>query len=576
MELALQNLKENGEAPEWLQIEGYKTLLNGYLLNNETPKQMYRRVSRSAAMKLNRYDLENKFFDYIWNNWICLSTPIACNVGTDRGLPVSCFGQRTSDSLNDIFKSYHETAMLTKNGGGIGKDWSEVRGRGAIINGNGISEGLIPWLKIEEQVLQGVSQGGTRRGAGANYLDITHPDAEEFIDIRRQTGDLSRRCLSVNFHHAVNISDEFMNEMLNGNQKYRNLWEKLLTARVEMGEPYIHFSGNSNKNKPESYKKFNLTVKQSQLCNEIFLYSDNQHTFTCVLLSLNASRYEEWKNTDVVEKAIYLLDAVCQEFIDKAKNMPGFENAVRFTEKSRALGLGVLGWHTLLQSKMIPFDSFDAMMLNGQLFSQIKKQADLASEKLASEYGEVEWTKGLNRRNTHVIAIAPTVSNSLISGGVSQGIEPISANIYSQKTAKGTFIRKNPILEKYLESIGLNTLETWEQINKNSGSVRDLIIDKSVKDVFATAREINQFAIIRQAGQRQKFIDQGQSVNLFFSMPTDIQDNTLRKKLGNYINEVHIEAWKSGLNGLYYLRPESALKGDSVYREASECQACEA
>lgn len=576
--MTLEQLKEAGEAPEWLTREGLSTLSSGYLLPGETPRTMYKRVAKAAADKLTKHpNIETKIYDYIWNNWICLSTPIASNLGTDRGLPVSCFGQAVDDSLDGIFKSYHETAMLTKNGGGIGKEWSKIRSRGMSIKGNGTSEGVVPWMKIEESVLQGVSQGSTRRGAGANYLDILHGDAEEFIDIRRQTGDPTRRCLSVNFHHALNIPDEFMNDMVSGNKKYRDLWEKLLKARIEMGEPYIHFSGNSNKNLPEWYKTNGLSIRQSQLCNEIFLHSDPKHTFTCVLCSMNVARFDEWKNTDAVEIAIMMLDAVAEEFIQKAKLVPGFENAVRFTEKSRALGLGVLGWHTLLQSKLIAFDSFEAMQLNAQVFKFIKEKAELATTELAEKYGEVEWTRGFNRRNTHLLAVAPTVSNSLISGGVSQGIEPIAANIYSQKSAKGTFIRKNPALQAHLAKLGKDTLEVWEEINKNSGSVKTLkFLSDQEREVFATAREINQFAIVRQAGQRQKFIDQGQSVNLFFAVPKDIQDNNLRKKLGKYIHEVHMEAWQLGLKGLYYLRPESALKGDSVFKESSDCRACEA
>lgn len=576
--MTLEKLKEIGEAPEWLEEFGFQTLQSGYLLPGETPKTMYHRVAKAAASQLHKHPgIENKIFQCIWNNWIGLSTPIATNVGTQRGLPVSCFGQYVDDSLDGIFKSYHETAMLTKNGGGIGKEWSSIRGRGMSIKGNGSSEGVVPWLKIEESVLQGVSQGSTRRGAGANYLDITHPDAEEFIEIRRQTGDPTRRCLSVNFHHALNIEDDFINEMLSGNKKNRNLWEKLLKARVEMGEPYIHFKSNSNKNLPEWYKKNNLDIKQSQLCNEIFLYSDAQHTFTCVLCSMNLARFDEWKNTDAVQVAILMLDAVASEFVQKAKNIPGFENAVRFTEKARALGLGALGWHTLLQSKLIAFDSFEAMQLNSLVFKTIKDQAELATIDLAEKYGEAEWTKGFKRRNTDLTAIAPTVSNSLISGGVSQGVEPIAANIYSQKSAKGTFIRKNPTLQTYLKTINKDTLEVWEEINKNSGSVKSLkFLSDHEKDVFATAREINQFAVVRQAGQRQKFISQGQSINLFFAIPKDIQDTDLRKKLGKYIHDVHMEAWQLGLKGLYYLRPESALKGDSVFKDSSDCKVCEA
>lgn len=575
--MELETLKDIGEAPHWLTQEGLITLLGGYLLHGETPKGMYERVSRTAANKLNKPELEKKFFDMIWNNWLCPSTPIASNFGTEKGLPISCFGQSPADTTISIFNSYTETAMLTKYGGGIGKYWGDIRAKGVPISKGGFSEGIIPWLKIEESTIQAVSQSGVRRGASASYLPIEHGDAEEFIDVRRQVGDLTRKCLSSNFHHAVTITDDFIQGALNGDKHKRSLWEKLLKARVETGEPYITFIDNVNKHLPQAYINNTLKVKTSQLCNEIKLYNDEKHTFVCCLASLNLTRYDEWKNTDTTYYSIYFLDAVMQDFIDKAKHLPGFENSVRFSEKSRALGLGVLGYHTLLQSKMMDFDSYDTMMLNAEIFREMKKESERASKDLAIEYGEPEWCKNTGMRNTHLMAVAPTVSNSLISGGVSQGVEPIVANMYSQKSAKGTFIRKNPALEKLLSLKGQDTFETWQQINKDAGSVKNLkcLTDKE-KSVFKTAREINQFAIVRQAGQRQKFIDQGQSVNLFFAMPNDLKDESLRKKLGKYIHDVHIEAWQLGVKGLYYLRPESVLKGDSIYQDASDCASCEA
>jgi ribonucleoside-diphosphate reductase alpha chain len=572
----LEKLKQAGEAPSWLTIEGYKTLTEGYLLPNETPIGLYKRVSNAAASRLNKPELASRFFEIINNNWLCLATPVAANMGAVRGLPISCYASSIIDTTDDIFKSYHEIAMLAKYGGGLGKYWGHIRGRGFPISGGGVSEGIVPWLKIEEQVIQGVAQGTTRRGAVAAYLDIEHVDGEEFIDIRRPTGDISRRCLSTNFHHGVCISDKFMHEMLDGSEKNRELWSSLLKARVETGEPYVMFKDNANNQRPQSYVNNNLFIETSNLCSEIFLHTDKDHTFVCCLSSLNLARWDEFKDTDTIQLAIWFLDGVMTEFISKAKLLPGLDKAVRFAEKSRALGLGVLGWHTLLQSKMIPFDSFQAMQLNGQIFRKINSESLKASEDLAKEYGEPLWCTGLGIRNTHRMAIAPTVSNSLISGGVSQGVEPVIGNWYAQKSAKGTFIRKNPVLEKLLIDTKRNSEEVWTQIKTDQGSVKNVKnLSDEEKEVFLTAREINQFAIVKQAGQRQKWIDQGQSVNLFFSVPDDIQDSSLKKKLGNYIHNVHMEAWKEGLKSLYYCRTESSLRGDSVYRESSECKACE-
>lgn len=573
----LQKAKDNNDAPEWLTPEAYATLKAGYLLKDETPRDMYRRVAKAAAKQLKKPKLEKKFFEYIDKNWLCLATPVAANMGAERALPISCFASHSSDTTIGIFEGYTEIAMLSKHGGGIGRYWGDVRGRGVPISGGGFSEGIIPWLKVEESTVMAVSQAGTRRGSAASYLDIEHPDIEEFIDLRRPTGDVSRRCLSISFHHGVCIGDEWMQSMLDGDLNKQALWEKLIRARVETGEPYIMFRDNANRNLPEAYTKNNLSVKTSNLCSEIFLHTDPDHTFVCCLSSLNLARYDEWKDSDLVATSIWFLDAVMEEFIQKAKQLPGFAKAVRFAEKSRALGLGVLGWHTLLQSKMIPFDSFDAMKLNAEVFSKMRKESVEASKELAKEYGEPEWCKGTGMRNSHTMACAPTVSNAIISGGVSQGIEPIVAVYFSQKTAKGSFTRKNKQLETLLETYSKNTFEVWNEINKNGGSVQTLdFLSDLEKEVFLTAREINQFAIIRQAAQRQKWIDQGQSINLFFSLPKDNQDLNLKFNFTKYIHDCHIEAWQTGVKSLYYCRSESTLKGDSVYREASDCKACEA
>jgi len=562
----LEELKLNGDAPEWMQDSGFKTLQGGYLLPGETPKGMYLRVSKAAASYYkDASKWEKKFFDIMWKNWLCLASPIAANMGTDRGLPISCNSIHVGDSVNSIFHKNHELAMLSKKGAGVGIYLGDVRGRGANISGNGSSEGVIPWCKVYDTTTSAISQGSTRRGASAAYLPIEHSDIEEFINIRRPTGDMNRRCLNLN--HGVCISDEWMNSMIDGDQKKRHLWQEILKNRVETGEPYMFFTDNVNSQNPDCYKEKGLHVSTSNICSEITLYTDPDHSFVCCLSSLNLVRYEEWKDSDVVELTVRFLDAVLEEYILKSKDVYGFEASRASAIKGRAIGIGVLGWHSFLQEKMIPFESFDAMMLNAEIFKTIRERSDKETKILSEELGEPEWCSGHGRRNTHCLAVAPTVSNSTISGGYSAGIEPIAANIFSQKSAKGTFIKKNSTLEKLLASKGKDLLEVWKSINEKSGSVQHLgFLSAEEKEVFLTAREINQHAIIKQAAQRQKYIDQAQSVNLFFA------SNSSPK----YIHEVHMAAWKSGLKTLYYLRSEGVIKGDMASRTEDECKACEA
>ena len=575
--MTLEEMKEKGLASEWLTSEGLTTLEGGYLLKGEYPVDMYKRVAKAAASYYEsplREQLEARFFEYIWNGWLALATPVASNMGSDRGLPISCYSNSMPDSISGIFKSYHESAMLTKNGGGLGTYYGNVRPRGSRIAIGGKSEGIVPWLKVDEQTIQSVSQTGLRRGAKAAYLPIEHGDADEFIDIRRTTGDISRRCLSSNFHHGISITDDFMNRAISGDKNARDLWEKTLKARIELGEPYMMFVDNANKAVPECYKKNNLKISTSNLCSEIFLHTDDKHTFVCCLSSLNLSRYYEWKaNTQFLKDCVYFLDAVMEEFIVKADKIEGFEKAVKFAKNSRALGLGVLGWHSLLQQEGLPFDGFDATMLNAEIFKRIDAVTLEASKELGKLKGVPKWC--IDTRNSHRMAIAPTVSNSLISGGVSQGIEPIAANVFAQKTSKGVFIRKNPALQRLLASKNLDTFDVWQQINADGGSVSGIKgLSPEEKEVFATAREINQHTIIKLAAQRQKYIDQGQSVNLFFAAPQSLTAED-KKKLGQYIHEVHLAAWKSGMKSLYYFRGESILKADNVYRSSEECKSCE-
>lgn len=563
--MSLNDLKSKGEAPEWMGEEGYKVLQGGYLLVGETPRQMYSRVAKAAASYYK--DSEHwyeKFFDVMWKNWLCPASPVLSNMGTDRGLPISCNSIHVGDSVDSIFQKSHELAMLSKNGAGVGIYLGDVRGRGANIRGNGFSEGVIPWAKVYDSTVVSVSQANVRRGAAAAYIDIRHVDIEEFLQMRRPTGDVNRRCMNLN--HGICIDDLWMQEMIAGDQKKRALWGEILKARVETGEPYLFFTDNVNRQNPQSYIDRGLKVKTSNICTEIFLYTDPDHSFVCCLSSLNLVKWEEWKNSDVVETSVRFLDAVLEEYIKKSEKVPGLEASRRSAVKGRAIGIGVLGWHTLLQKNMIPFDSFEAMMLNAQIFRTMKTKAEAESSVLAKELGEPEWCQGNNRRNTHLIAVAPTVSNSTISGGHSAGIEPIAANIFSVKGAKGTFIRKNATLESYLRQLSKDTPEVWKSINEQGGSVQHLdFLDEKAKQVFLTAREINQHAIVKQAAQRQKFIDQGQSVNLFFAA------NSAPK----YIHEVHLAAWQEGLKSLYYFRTEGVIRGDLASRSKDECAACE-
>lgn len=551
-----------------------QTLHAGYLLQNEEPEDMYKRVARAAASRLKGTGslLEPLFLEAMYRQWLCPASPVLSNLGTDRGLPISCFGLSVEDSVDGIFMAAHELAMMSKGGGGVGICLSNVRGRGAKIKNNGYSEGIIPWAKIYDTSIHSVSQGETRRGAGSLNLDITHSDASEFLDIRRPTGDMDRRCLHLN--HCVQVSDEFMNSLEAGNKENQELWIHLLKSRLETGEPYIMFSDNVNNNLPLAYQKNKLKVEMTNICTEIMLYSDAEHSFVCCLSSLNLAKYDEWKDytfsngMTLPELGVWFLEGVLQEFIDKGKMIPGMVNSVRSAIKGRAIGLGVLGWHSYLQSHDLPFDtSIEVMGLNYRIFKFIKEEAVKASQELAVKYGEPEWCQGTGQRHSHLMALAPTVTNSLISGGMSASIEPVTANAFTQKTAKGTFLYKNHTLERLLDSKNQNTPEVWKSITSNDGSVQHLdFLSAGEKEIFLTAREINQFHIIRQAAQRQPFIDQSQSVNLFF--PVNVNPD--------WFHKIHMEAWRLGIKSLYYCRSSSILKADLASRfYDDECTACE-
>lgn len=560
--------KPGVDYPEWMNEISLATISKGYLLPDETPKKAYRRVADAVAKRLDRPDLANKFYKYMWKGWLNLASPVLSNTGTDRGLPISCFGIDTPDSIRGIGLTNAELMRLTSLGGGVGIGLGRVRGRGAKIgNGEtGQSEGIVPWAKIYDSTIIATNQGAVRRGAASVNLDISHPDIKEFLQIRRPKGDPNRQCL--NLHQCVSVDDKFMQRLEHRDPEAMELWVEILKSRVETGEPYIMFKDNVNNANPTAYVKNNLDVTMTNICSEIALHTDEEHSFVCCLSSLNLTKYDEWKDTDLVETAIYFLDGVLEEFLVKTNGKDSLIRAHRSAKKGRALGLGVLGWHSFLQQKGIPFVSIAATSWTNKIFSQIKNQAEDASRKLAEEYGEPVWCKGTGMRNTHLIAIAPTVSNSTISGGVSAGIEPIPANVYTFNSAKGTFIRKNPVLEQYLEEKGHNTEEVWQQILKDRGSIANLpedVMPVEDKEVFLTFAEINQLGLVEQASVRQKYIDQAQSLNLSFD-PGDSP---------KFINLVHQTAWKLGLKTLYYLRTDSVIRGDIGSRTSESCLSCD-
>ena len=577
--------------PVWANTEIYvKTISNGYLLPGEKPKDAYWRVSTAVARRLNKPQLASKFFDYIWKGWLNLASPVLSNTGTDRGLPISCFGIDVGDSIYEIGTKNLEMMLLAKHGGGVGIGVNQIRPAGSNITQNGTSDGVVPFCKIYDSTILATNQGAVRRGAASVNLNIEHDDFDEWIEIREPKGDVNRQCM--NLHQCIVVGDKFMRKLEDGVPEARRRWGKVLQKRKATGEPYIMFKGNVNKANPEMYKDNGLKVFMTNICSEIVLHTDESHSFVCCLSSLNLAKYDEWKDTDLIYTSIYFLDGVLSEFLQKAKNMRGFENAVRSAEKGRALGLGVLGWHTYLQRKGISFEGLPAQFETRKIFSQLKIESERASRDLATEYGEPLWCKDSGFRNTHLRAIAPTVSNSKLSGNVSAGIEPWPSNVFTEQTAKGTFIRKNLELEKVFRKVGINKKATWDKVLEDGGSVQDIkeldnwgyvdgkllkredipqeAFDKDqvfwVKDVFKTFKEINQLELIDQAGIRQQYIDQSVSLNLAFPAVATPK----------WLNKVHMAAWKKGIKTLYYMRTESVLRGDIAEQAMDEnCLSCD-
>jgi len=568
-----ENWKKGEDYPAWGNNDVYKkTISGGYLFDGETPREAYKRVAKAVARRLYKPEMAETFFDYIWNGWLCLASPVLSNTGTDRGLPISCFGIDVADSIQDIGQKNLEMMLLAKHGGGVGIGVNQIRPAGAKITGNGTSDGVVPFCKIYDSTILATNQGSVRRGAASVNINIEHDDFEEWLEIREPKGDVNRQ--SLNLHQCAIVGDKFMRKLEQGDASARNRWSKLLRKRKATGEPYIMFKGNVNKSNPKAYKDNGLKVHMTNICSEITLHTDENHSFVCCLSSLNLAKYEEWKGTNLIYDAIWFLDGVMEEFIQRAKGLRGFENAIRSAQKGRALGLGVLGWHTYLQEKGIPFEGLLSQFETRKIFSQIKIESERASMALAETYGEPLWCAGSGMRNTHLRAVAPTVSNSKLGGNVSPGIEPWAANVFTEQSAKGTFIRKNPTLLKLLRKHKLNTNEIWNKILADGGSVQDIDElsnitmghDIPAKEVFKTFKEINQLELVNQAGIRQQYIDQSVSLNLAF--PSEATPK--------WLNRVHFDAWKNGVKTLYYTRTESVLRGDIAQQAMNEdCLACD-
>lgn len=550
------------QVPDWLSEEGLETLSRGYLYQGETPRGMHHRLSSYAAKILQMPELEEDLFEIFWRGWLGPATPVASNFGTNRGLPISCYSVHVDDSVSSIYSHLKEVAQLSKNGGGVGVYLGDVRPSGSPISSGGKSTGVVPWAQQYDLASRVVSQGGVRRGSFAIYLPIDHPDVPELLQAKDHSKGDPRRFIDSNV--GLTVTDEWIESMLAGDEQKQELFSEVLKTRLISGSPYIVYIDNVNRLNPDCYKQRGLRVSTSNLCSEITLHTDDDHTFVCVLSSLNLAKYDEWRewrgtsSLSVPQLATYFLDAVVEDFIHKASRITSLGRAVRFAKKSRALGLGTMGLHLLYQRRGLPFASDGARELNIEVHKYIKDEATKASVSLAEKFGEPEWCVGSGLRHTHLLAVAPTRTNSVISGAFSQGIEPIDANYFVAKQAKGTFVRKNPVLEELLCKKGVGD-EVWDAILEEKGSVQHLdCLTAREKEIFQTAREIDQFEIIKQAADRTPLVCQAQSLNLFVDPEIEAEE----------LVRLHLSAWKNGVKSLYYLRSTSlvAKKSSQVTR----------
>lgn len=544
---------------------GKDTLFERYLTEDESsPQEAFARASCAFA---DNEAHAQRLYNYASQHWFMFATPLLSNGGTTRGLPISCFLNHVHDSVQGLVDNQSESAYLSRFGGGVGTDFSAVRSIGEKTSTGNETTGIIRFIKVIDSTMMAFQQGSNRRGSAAIYLDVSHPEIEEFIDIRKATGDTQRR--SRYLHNAINVSDAFMEAIYNDADwhlidphskavkkviKARDLWKKILSTRMETGEPYLHFIDTSNKALPLTMKLKGLRINGSNLCNEIMLPTTPDRTAVCCLSSVNLEKYEEWKNVpNFIEDLIRMLDNTLQVFIDTAPDV--LWRAVNSASKERSVGLGAMGLHGYFQSKGIGYETPIALSISRQIFGKIYHEAKAASGVLAKERGEPEDMKHTGYRNAHVIAIAPNASSSYICGNASPGIEPLSSNCFKAETLSGTYEIRNKYLEKILDKYGKNNDTTWQFISINGGSVEGLkFLSEQEKEVFKTAIELDQRWLIEHAAVRQPFIDQGQSVNLFFHPTVD----------PNTFSNVHLMAWKKGLKGLYYCRSKEKKKAMTV------------
>jgi len=545
---------------EWLNKDSRKFLERGYLLEGETPEQRIRDIAEAAERYLKIKGFADKFEGFMEKGFFSLSSPIWSNFGRERGLPISCFGSCVSDTMESILYKVAEVGVMTKHGGGTSAYFGNIRGRGAPISGGGESTGSVHFMELYNKLMNVVSQGNVRRGSFAAYLPIDHKDIEEFLEIRSEGHDIQEMSF------GVCVSDQWMKDMIAGDKDKRKIWSKVIQKRFESGYPYIFFSDTVNNNAPQIYKDKGLRIWASNLCSEIVISSSEDESFVCDLSSLNLARWDEIKNTDAVETLVYFLDAVMSEFIHKTERMQFMEAPRKFAMNQRALGVGVLGWHSLLQSKMIAFESFDAKMINVDIWKTIRERTDKATEQLAAIFGKALIYEGTNynRRNTTTLAVAPTVSSSFALGQISPSIEPENSCYYIKDLAKGKYSYKNPFLTQLLKDKNKNDNDTWKSILEHGGSVQHLeFLTEHEKNVFKTFAEISQKEVVIQAAQRQKYIDQAQSLNLM------VPHNAKPKE----VNELLIFGWELGIKTFYYQK--SSSPSQELARSIMTCKSCE-
>ena len=557
---ALDDVKRQHEEPfYWLNEDSRAFLDEGYLLESVTAEERVREIGERAEEILDDDGFADRFYDYMSRGFYSLASPVWSNFGLDRGLPISCFGSYIEDNMESILYTQAEVGEMTKLGGGTSGYFGEIRPRGSPITNNGKSNGSYSFTELFDTIINVVSQGETRRGQFAGYIDVEHDDLEEWLNIKTE-GDPVQ-----DIYYGVIIGDDWFQAMIDGDEEKRERWAKIIETRINIGVPYIIFRDNMNEGKPRVYKDKGYEINASNLCTEIALPATPDESFVCCLSSMNALHYDEWKDTDAVETLTRFLDAVMEEFIQEAEGTQFMQRPVRFAKRHRAVGIGVLGWHSYLQSQMIPFDSMEAMEKNEEIFRTIRERSYEESRRLADEFGEPEVLEGYGRRNTTTMSVAPTKSSSVILGQVSPSIEPLKSNYFVRDGAKLKSTQKNRFLEAILKERGRDEREVWDSIAQRDGSVQhlDCLTDEE-KEVFKTFAEIPQIAIINQAAQRQQYIDQAQSLNISID-PSEVSVKE--------INQLYISAWEKGVKSLYYQNSVNAAQKFS--RDILECKACE-